>query len=73
MASLLCAHCKRRIFLRQQQLPPISGLCVPCGHQDAERRSADSAWRRFRDGLVQPAKAPPIRPPLSPAADLRHL
>jgi hypothetical protein len=73
MASLHCAHCTRRIFLRPQQLPPLSGLCVPCGHKAAERHSLDRAWRRFRQGLLQPADAPPRPAPLLPAADLRHL
>jgi hypothetical protein len=73
MASLLCAHCTRRIFLRHQQLPPVSGLCVPCGHKAGERRSTDQAWRRFRAGLLEPVEAPPIRRPLQPAVDLRHL
>jgi hypothetical protein len=73
MATLLCAHCTRRIFLRPQQLPPLSGLCVPCGHKAAERRGLDNAWRRFRDGLLQPADAPGGPRPLLPAADLRHL
>jgi len=72
MASLLCAHCTRRIFLRPRQLPPVSGLCVPCGHKHAEQRSMDSAWRLFRDRLLEPAEVPQ-RPPLLPAADLRHL
>ena len=73
MASLLCAHCTRRIFLRPQQLPPLSGLCPPCGHKDAERRSLDSAWQRFRHGLLQPAETAPPRQPLLPSVDLRHL
>jgi hypothetical protein len=72
MASLLCAHCTRRIFLRHQQLPPVSGLCVPCGHKDAERRNTQSAWLRFRDALLEPVDVPRSRP-LRPAADLRHL
>ena len=72
MASLLCAHCTRRIFLRPQQLPPLSGLCVPCGHRSAEQRSTERAWHQFRDRLLQPSEMP-HRPPLVPAADLRHL
>lgn len=73
MATLMCAHCTRRIFLRPQQLPPASGLCVPCGHKTAERRNLDQAWRRFRDQLLQPAELSPPDRPLLPAADLRHL
>ena len=73
MASLLCAHCSRGIFLRPRQLPPLSGLCVPCGHKDAEQRSLDQAWRGFKERLLDPNLALPKRPPLMPAADLRHL
>jgi len=72
MESLTCAHCTRRIFLRHQQLPPASGLCVPCAHQDTEHQSVDRAWHRFRDRLLEPVEAP-SRPTLLPAADLRHL
>jgi len=72
MDSLLCAHCTRRIFLRHGQLAPLSGLCVPCGLKDAERRSLDRAWRNFRERLLAPTEVP-ARQPLLPAADLRHL
>jgi hypothetical protein len=73
MATLFCAHCTRRIFLRHQQLPPASGLCLPCGHKHAEQQSADRAWRKFRDLLIDGAEAPRRQPPLLPVADLRHL
>jgi hypothetical protein len=73
MATLSCAHCTRRIFLRHQQLPPASGLCLPCGHKQAEQQSADRAWRKFRERLFEPAEALCRKPPLLPAADLRHL
>ena len=72
MASFFCAHCARSIFLRPRQLPPVSGLCLPCGYQDAKRRDAEQAWRKFRDRLLQPADAPEVAP-LRPAVDLRHL
>jgi hypothetical protein len=73
MATLFCAHCTRRIFLRHQQLPPASGLCLPCGHKKAEQQGTDRAWRKFRDLLFEPAQAPCIKPSLRPVADLRHL
>lgn len=73
MASLLCAHCTRRIYLRARQVPPVTGLCVPCGQRDAARRSAQQAWLRFRDRLFGPAAEAPRAAPLRPLADLRHL
>jgi hypothetical protein len=73
MATLACAHCSRRIFLRPQQSPPASGLCVPCGYQAARQRSADRAWRQFRDRLLLGPVDAPERAPLLPAVDLRHL
>ena len=72
MASFFCAHCSRSIYLRPQQLPPVSGLCVPCGYRDGKRRDTEQAWRRFRDRLLQPAEAHEVAP-LPPAVDLRHL
>ena len=72
MPSLLCAHCSRSIFLRPQQRPPVSGLCVPCGYQHAKRNDAEQAWRKFRDRLLGPVDAPPVEP-LRPTVDLRHL
>jgi hypothetical protein len=72
MAPLLCTHCTRRIFLSPRQLPPRSGLCVPCGHKHAERQNADQAWRRFLGRVLEPAEAVHSKP-LLPAADLRHL
>jgi hypothetical protein len=73
MPTLACTHCSRRIFLRPRQLPPASGLCVPCGYQAARQESADRAWRQFRDRLLLgPVDAPP-HVPLRPAVDLRHL
>ena len=72
MASFQCAHCSRPVFLRHQQLAPVSGLCVPCNHKAAEQRRADQAWRRFRDKLLAPVET--LKPsPLLPPADLRHL
>jgi hypothetical protein len=73
MASLLCAHCTRPIFLRPRQAPPASALCVPCGHAQAEQRSTDRAWRGFMDRLLQPAATPEPPRPLRPLVDLRHL
>jgi hypothetical protein len=76
MASLLCAHCTRPMFLRPQQLPPASALCVPCGQRQAEQRSTDRAWRAFMGRLLEPAVTPQPHPklqPLRPLVDLRHL
>lgn len=73
MPTLACAHCSRRIFLRPQQLPPASGLCVPCGYRDARRQATDRAWHQFRDRLLLGAVGTPEREPLLPAVDLRHL
>lgn len=72
MPTLLCAHCTRSIFLRPQQLPPASGLCLPCGYRESKRRDTEQAWRRFRDRLLEPAAAPRVEP-LRPMLDLRHL
>jgi hypothetical protein len=72
MPSLFCAHCARSIFLRPRQLPPVSGLCVPCGQRDATRRHTEQAWHKFRDRLLGPVDAPAVEP-LHPAVDLRHL
>jgi hypothetical protein len=79
MASLHCAHCNRRIFLRPRQCAPRAGLCVPCGHRHAEQRSAQHAWHRFRSMLFAPAVVAPAvvdaprLQPLRPPLDLRHL
>jgi hypothetical protein len=72
MPSLFCAHCARSIFLRPQQLPPASGMCVPCGHRHATRRNTEQAWLSFRDRLLGPVDAPAVEP-LRPTVDLRHL
>ena len=72
MPSLFCAHCTRSIFLRPRQLPPVSGLCVPCDQRDATRRHSEQAWRKFRDRLLGSADAPRVEP-LRPTVDLRHL
>ena len=72
MASLLCAHCTRRIYLRPRQVPPHAGRCVPCGHEEAERQRAERAWHRFRDSLLASADAGRDEP-LLPRVDLRHL
>ena len=72
MPSLLCAHCARSIFLRPRQLPPVSGLCVPCGYQAGQRRNTEQAWHKFRDRLLGPVDVPAVEP-LRPAVDLRHL
>ena len=72
MASLLCTHCTRRIYLRPRQLPPNAGLCVPCGHEEAVRQAAERAWHRFRDRLLATAAAHGGEP-LRPRVDLRHL
>jgi hypothetical protein len=72
MPSLFCAHCTRSIFLRPQQLPPVSGLCVPCGQRHAARRNTEQAWLSFRDRLLGPVEAPAAEP-LRPTVDLRHL
>jgi hypothetical protein len=72
MPSLFCAQCARSIFLRPRQLPPVSGLCVPCGQRDATRRHTEQAWHKFRDRLLGPVDAPAVEP-LHPAVDLRHL
>ena len=74
MASFQCAHCSRPVFLRREQLPPPSGLCLPCHHAHGEQRRAEQAWQRFRSHLLAPLDAPqPDARPLRPAVDLRHL
>jgi hypothetical protein len=73
MRSLACAHCSRRIFLRPRQLPPASGLCVPCGYRAARQQNEDRAWQQFRDRLLQAPVDTPVRAPLLPGVDLRHL
>ncbi len=73
MQLLACTHCSRRIFLRPQQSPPASGLCVPCGYQAARRQSEDRAWRQFRDRLLTGPIDAPEHAPLLPTVDLRHL
>jgi hypothetical protein len=73
MASFQCAQCSRPVFLRPRQLPPVSGLCLPCNHQDGERRRAHEAWCRFRDKLLAPVVDAPNERLLLPAVDLRRL
>jgi hypothetical protein len=74
MASFQCAHCSRPVFLRREQLPPLSGLCLPCQHGRGEQRRAEQAWQRFRSQVLAPLDAPRAESrPLRPAVDLRHL
>jgi hypothetical protein len=74
MASFQCAHCSRPVFLRREQLPPASGLCLPCNHARGEQRRATQAWQRFRSQMLTPLGALPTDArPLMQAVDLRHL
>lgn len=74
MASFQCAQCSRPVFLRREQLPPRSGLCLPCNHLRGEQRRAAQAWQRFRSQLLAPLDAPPADArALRPSIDLRHL